>query len=254
MSTTVQESSIDAIVDQMDEIIQRCIREGSKLGYFAVLYRNVTGKVRDEIKAGYFDDGERMKRLVVVFAGRYLEAIHEYWQGGQPSRSWWVAFKAANLRSLIILQHLMLGMNAHINLDLAIATAQTAPGPMLPAIKNDFQKIMDILSDMIDTIEARLETVSPSFKIIDRIGGRTDEKIAGFAIHEAHDMAWTTAEKLAVATPEEFKTKLELHDELVSILARGISNPPGILMRAALFLIQLREGKNVPNTINALLK
>ena len=79
MNTAIKEPSIDTIISQMDEIIQRCIDKKSRLGYFAVLYRNVTGEVRNKIKSGYFDDNARMEKLVIVFAGRYLEAITQFW-------------------------------------------------------------------------------------------------------------------------------------------------------------------------------
>ncbi len=251
MSTGLSPSPIDHVIDQMDAIIDRCIREESKLGYFAVLYRNVTAEVKDRIKAGYFDDAARMEKLDVVFAQRYLDAIHLFWKGKQPSNSWSVAFKTATLPSPIILQHLMLGMNAHINFDLSIATAQVAPGSLLPKIKTDFDRIMYLLSDMIDEIEDRIEKVSPAFRLIDQIGGRGDEKFAGFAINKARDLAWNSAEKLAVAKPAEFNKKIALHDKLVAALANGIANP-GLAVKAGLGLIHLKESKNVPEVIRAL--
>ena len=251
MNTTSQASSIDQVIEEMDRIIERCIREKSKLGYFAVLYRNVTAEVKDRIKAGYFEDGARMEHLDVVFAKRYLDAIHLFWQGKKPSKSWQVAFSAAAVPSPIILQHLMLGMNAHINLDLAIATAQVAPGVLLPKIKNDFNRIMNLLSDMIDEIEDRIEKVSPTFRIIDQIGGRGDEKFAGFAINKARDIAWNAAEKFAVACPAEFNKCVLLHDQVVAVLGNGIANP-GLAVKAALKIIQVKESTNVPEVIKTL--
>jgi hypothetical protein len=252
MNQTVTRQSVNDILIQMDLVIERCIRERSKLGYFAVLYRSVTVQVRDAIKANHFEDGERMERLVVCFANRYLEAINKFWLGEKPSLSWSEAFRSASLRSPVILQHLMLGINAHINLDLAIASAQTAPGPLLPELKNDFQKIMDLLGQMIDSVEERIEKVSPYFGIIDRIGGRTDEYIAGFAIKKARDLAWNTAEKLAIAGQDEFKRKTDLHDLAVSLIAKGISKPPGFRLRSALMLVRLRELNDVAGVIETL--
>ena len=47
------------------------------------------------------------------------------------AQCWSVAFHAAHRRPPIIFQHLLLGMNAHINLDLGIACAEVAPGPAI---------------------------------------------------------------------------------------------------------------------------
>ena len=70
-----------------------------------------------------------MERLDAIFAARYLEAVQQLWSGSVPSRSWRVAFDAATQPGPIVLQHLLLGMNAHINLDLSIAAARTSPVP-----------------------------------------------------------------------------------------------------------------------------
>ena len=51
-----------------------------------------------------------------------------HWRRGEPvSRSWEVAFSAIDEEGPIVLQHLLLGANAHINLDLAIAVATAVP-------------------------------------------------------------------------------------------------------------------------------
>lgn len=252
MNSNTSNQTIDNIIEQMNHVIDRCTREKSKLGYFAVLYRDVTVQVRAKIQQGnYFEDNARMERLDVVFANRYLDAIHEYWNEGKPSKSWLVAFEASQFSSPMILQHLLLGMNAHINLDLGIATAQVAPGNLLPAIKNDFQKIMDLLSSMIEEVEERIEKVSPSFRWIDKFGGKTDEKIAGFVINKARDLAWKTAEKLAVESPEQIKQSVHFHDKIVTVVARGITNP-GFLLSTCFWFIKMREEKNVVKVINAL--
>lgn len=251
-SNKLSTQTIDDIIDQMNHVIDRCTREKSKLGYFAVLYRDVTVQVRNKIREGnYFEDNERMERLDVVFANRYLNAIHEYWNEDKPSKSWMVAFDTSKSSSPMILQHLLLGMNAHINLDLAIATAQVAPGDSLPSIQRDFEKIMDLLSCMIEEVEERIERVSPSFRLIDKFGGKTDEKIAGFIIDKARDLGWRTAEKIAKQSPEEFYESIRFHDEMVSIVARGISRP-GLILSACFWFIKIREEKNVVKVIETL--
>ncbi|MGQ0604929.1 MAG: DUF5995 family protein [Anaerolineales bacterium] len=39
-------STISDVLAQMDQVIAKCIQRRSKLGYFAVLYRHVTLRVR----------------------------------------------------------------------------------------------------------------------------------------------------------------------------------------------------------------
>jgi hypothetical protein len=192
-----------------------------------------------------------MEHLDVVFANRFLEAIHQYWNREIPSKSWMVAFEASKQSSPMILQHLLLGMNAHINLDLAIATAQVAPGDLLPKVKDDFNKIMDLLSSMIDGVQNRIEAVSPSIQLIDKIGGRKDEELAKFSVNKARDLAWHTAEKLVVKTPADFSKSYIFHDEAVAVLAKVISKP-GLVTRAIFWLIRRKEVNDVVKVIRTL--
>jgi len=90
--------TIDDVLARLDGIVEKCLRDGSRLGYFAALYRSVTRRVRDSITAGRFEDGPRMERLDVIFANRYLDAVDRLWKGETPTRSWQLAFRAAKRR------------------------------------------------------------------------------------------------------------------------------------------------------------
>ncbi|NIR65754.1 MAG: hypothetical protein GWN00_24945 [Aliifodinibius sp.] len=91
------------------------------MGYFAALYRKVTIRVKEE-----FEDPERMERLDVLFANRYLEAFEQYHTRKETTVSWKLAFDTCKRWRPIVLQHLLLGMNTHIRLDLGVAAAETA--------------------------------------------------------------------------------------------------------------------------------
>ena len=60
--------TIDQVIRQLDDIIDWSIRNDSRLGYFAALYRKVTLQVKSGITDGFFEDAERMERLDVIFA------------------------------------------------------------------------------------------------------------------------------------------------------------------------------------------
>ena len=246
--------TIDEVIAQMDRVIERCIRERSRLGYFAVLYRNVTVRVRDAITAGRFEDGPRMERFDIIFASRYLDAIERFWGNQQPSASWAEVFQARDAWSPIILQHLLLGMHAHINFDLAIAAAQATPGSELPALKRDFDEITVLLSEMTDNIQERLHKVSPWLGLVDYAGGRTDEQILAFAMKAARDLAWKVARELSAAASDRsaFDRVIALHDSIVAALAVSIRNPPGYWLRTVLLVIRLREFHDVRTVIERL--
>jgi hypothetical protein len=99
-------SEIETITDvlgALDGVIARAIDRGSRLGYFAVLYRKVTARVAEGIAGGVFEDGERMERLDVCFARRYLSAVNGLEDKDGLSRSWELAIRATDSSRPIIL-------------------------------------------------------------------------------------------------------------------------------------------------------
>src|ERR1051325_11156523 len=104
--TTGPARTIDEVIELLDEIIARSVREKNRLGYFATLYRHVTVEVKRGIAAGRFEDGPRMQRLDVNFANRYLTALDCYLRGEPASRCWVSSFKAVAVWPPLVLQHL----------------------------------------------------------------------------------------------------------------------------------------------------
>jgi hypothetical protein len=240
--------NIDEVITCLDQIIARFSLEHSRLGFFATLYRDVTIQVRQGITSGRFENGPRMERLDVIFANRYFDALNRHWAGEKPTFSWHVAFQAAHKRRPIILQHLLLGMNAHINLDLAIAAVEIAPGDELASLKRDFMEITVLLDEMIRDVQKRVEQVSPWIRILDHLGGRTDEKICAFAIGTARDLAWSTAEHLARLGPEDFEREVGKHDRIVEALGEEIRSP-GWPLNLGLHAIRIREALSIDKVI-----
>ena len=100
----------------------------------------MTAAIARGLTEGLFDDAERLDRFDAVFAGRYLTALEAWRDGRDPGRSWRLAFRAAEDTDLVVVQQVVLGINAHINLDLAVAAAQTSPGDEITGLKNDFER------------------------------------------------------------------------------------------------------------------
>jgi hypothetical protein len=249
MASTV--ATIDEVIHELQQIVERAKAERSRLGYFAALYCNVTMRVRAGIAAGRFQDGARLERLDVIFAGRYLDALQQYRAGAPTTRSWSIAFRLANSWPLLILQHLLLGINAHINLDLAIAAAETAPGDELPSLRQDFNEVNTILGEMLDDVQDRLASVSPWLGLLDRIGARKDEEIFTFGLHRSRALSWQAALSLNQNAGALRAAQIDLHDRAVAALAVPIYNP-GFFLRTALMGVRAREAKDVARVIDTL--
>jgi len=243
--------SIDEVIQHLDSIIATSVLESSRLGFFAALYRQVTIKVKEGIASGRFEDGPRMEQLDVIFANRYLEAYEQSRNSVKPTKSWLAAFEAGRSWRLLILQHLLLGINAHINLDLGIAAARTLPGEKLPALQRDFDEINNILAELLDRVQEKIGGLSPWLGLLDRVGGRSDEAIFNFGLQIARDGAWRFAEKFAGLTSEEHATALAERDEKIAALARRVINP-GWLLWVVSLVIRLFESSNVGKIIRTL--
>jgi hypothetical protein len=185
----------------MDALIERSRVLQSRRGYFASLYRGLTARVQMDARRGFFQNGPRMERFVVRFAGYYLAAVDDWEAGRRPSRCWKYAFEQEDREDLLILQHLLLGMNAHINLDLAISAAEVAPASRIHSLEEDFRRIDEVLAELIDRVQAAIDQCSPGFERLDRGLGSLDEGLGDFSIRHARAQAWSKARQLAAAPP-----------------------------------------------------
>jgi uncharacterized protein DUF5995 len=218
---------IDEVLQYLDRIIAEYREQRSRLAFFPALYRAVTLRVRAAILNGDFADGERMNRLDTAFANRYFAALASLRAGEPPARCWRIAFGAEARSGTMILQHLLLGMNAHINYDLPIATIAVAASPELADLKDDFMRINHILSATLEDVQPAVGEFSPLLDVLDRIGGRSDEAFVTFSIVHAREEAWHEATRLADELgPRRERSILSL-DRRVTLLAERIVLPGG---------------------------
>jgi uncharacterized protein DUF5995 len=239
--------SIDEIIADLEEIIRDCITTNCRLGYFAALYNRVTMAVRDGIRGNQFDDNARMERLDTIFARRYIDAYRQYRSGGNPTKSWLKAFKAADNEGYIVLQHLFAGMNAHINLDLGIAAATVAPGAELPGLRDDFNRINAILASLTPTVEQQLNHTSWEMNLLTSLAPAIERKILGFGIAEARSMAWMLAQELSILPPTAQEAFISLRDQQACLLADAILTDDFVIQE-----LRRSESDNVPDLIQLL--
>ncbi|MGI8983296.1 MAG: DUF5995 family protein [Acidimicrobiales bacterium] len=180
---------------RLESEIDAARRDADRRGWFAAMYRQTTRAVRDRVVAGAFDDAERMGRFVERFAGRYLGPMRDWREARPVPRCWRQAFGVGPDK--LIIQHLLLGMNAHVNFDLAVVAAETCPGTEIHAMHDDFVAVNDILGGLMPGVRSCIGRFSPLLDVIDRVGGGEDDEILNFSIRVARDQAWSQALVLA---------------------------------------------------------
>lgn len=243
--------TIEEVLESLDAIINETEQENSALGYFAVLYRRVTVEVKNGIETGYFEDGRRMEKLDIVFAGRYIDAYNKNKKNLPVARSWQKAFDEAYSFWPITFQHLLLGMNAHINLDLGIAAAQISKGRNIEELRDDFYKINKILADLVEEVQHNLGTIWPPLRYILEQTGQLDNFMTDFSMQLARDGAWRFAKVLHAPGGKVFEDCVRERDHAVAKVANIITNHrPGI--KILLSVVRLGETGTVRGKIEKL--
>lgn len=244
-------TTIQNVLDELDAIILDCIATNNRIGLFAYIYRRTTFEIASEITLGNFEDNPLLEVFDVEFANLYLDA-HKAYLNKQPLSACW-AFTFDNVNEpLTIAQHIMLGMNAHINLDLAVAAAKTMAGGQILDIENDFNKVNDILFQITNELQDRLSRVSPLFFILDLVGENNDEKIIDFSMRKARAQSWNSANLLWSIGANHRNQTINSIDQVVLKLSKCIRSPKSGIVRFFLKLIQKFETDEIGKIISRL--
>lgn len=248
-----QAKTIDEAIDILSKIVIKSRETNSAMGFFAALYRKVTIRIKEGIALGEFEDNPRMEVLDVIFANRYIMAHEQYSNGITPTQSWAIAFAATKENKCLILQHLLLGINAHINLDLGIAAVETTGKGNLSDLKNDFDKINDLLADMVEDVQLKIAKVSPLIGMLDKVAGNRDERLTNFSIKTARIGAWEFATKLYTSRLGDRTFIIKERDLRIAALAHQLARPNNRWMRSLIKLIYVFEIKKVSKAIGILM-
>lgn len=243
--------TIDEVMDLLDQIIEESKRESSYMGYFPALYRKVTIRIKEGIAKGEFEDGPRMESLDVHFANRYLDAYFRYKSDLPVTKSWEFAFEKAKNWWPLTLQHLLWGINAHINLDLGIAAVETIGDQPIEELKNDFDKINAVLAELVEEVQDELSEIWPFLKVLLKLSGKLDNNLINFSMKLARDGAWEFSEKLSLTPDNKRKRIIADRDDRIAQIAEFVY-PANILARILFGVIRIGLRKSVAKRIEIL--
>ncbi len=250
-SLSTPASSIEDAIIQLTHIISWAKQNNSRIGYFAALYRKVLIQTKKSIENNMFDNAVRVGRLVVIFANRYINACFQYQTGKTPTLSWLVAFNETQRWRHIVLQHLLLGMNAHINLDLGIAVAETVAEDDLIDMKGDFDKINHVLASLVEEVQQELAKIWPLLRLFSGYLGNVDNIIINFSMEKAREAAWSFAETLTPLSDESRQQGIIKKDQAIASFSDVISRP-GFVKSSTGIVIRLGEHGNTRQIIEVL--
>jgi len=241
-------TTIPHVLYKLDEIVRWCENAGSRQGYFAALYRRMTLAVLEGMQKNMFANTSRMEKLDVIFANRYIEAWSAYQSKHPVSKGWQTAFSSCDNTGLIVLQHLILGMNTHINLDLGIAAADACAGTDIFDLQTDFEKINQIMGSLINETQEKLTKVWWPLAVLSKIANDRDDDVINFSIAAARKAAWANAVAPAHADTQARTNYINGIDNSVTAIANRIIQP-GYFVNAQLRMVKIFEYSDVKRII-----
>jgi len=182
----------------------------------------MTRNTLSAIDLGEFEDAPWVSALLRRFADYYFAALETYERSLPDTPTVWLyAFNPAYLADAHPLQHLILGVNAHINYDLVFALEDLlAPEWLrLPSDRRrlryrDHCHVNAIIAQTIDSVQDWVvERYTPAVGAVDAWMGRLDEWMISRLITAWRDQVWTSATRLvelpADSERQAFRWELE---------------------------------------------
>ena len=168
-------------------------------GVFLRCYEVMTVSMLEALSSEVFEDPVWVTRLLERFAGYYFDALDAYEQdpSGAPT-AWRLAHDACLDPDARPLQRLLLGINAHVNYDLALALHELLEpdwGPMPVESREsrlrDYVRVNQVIAATVDQVQDQLvEPLEPVLRVLDVLLGGADELVASRLLDRWRDGAW----------------------------------------------------------------
>lgn len=247
-------ATIDDVVNAIESIIQWSVANVSRLGYFAALYKRITIAIRAGIANHVFEDGPRMERFDVTFASRYFAALNAYFHPAQfppLSSAWRIAFDGATHAEPILVQHMLAGVNAHIDLDLGIAAEEIAPGAQLASLEVDFNRVNAVLASQVSGVLDEIDSLSPVLADLYDFLQKYEMDLIDDGLKVFRDGAWNFATLLAAEPAFMHPATVMIQDAEVAKFGTLILYPPDPIA-GFVAAIAARESRDVAHNIQVL--
>lgn len=228
-------TGVSGVLDQMrqrlDALPDRDLRR-----HFLGTYLRTTSAVGRAIDGGVFEDPRWVEEWDVVFAKLYLDAYDASRTDGPVARPWRLAFDAPE--RLHPLQHVLLGVNAHVNYDLpqallgVITVEEFGDAELLGRRRRDHENIDGVLASRVAAEDNEL----PVGTLIDRLLTPLNRLASKRFLREARQKVWHNTHELntaRVAGPDAYRVRLAELELLSSAKIADLLRPGQVLLRLA---------------------
>ncbi|MDS0260852.1 DUF5995 family protein [Haloarcula sp. S1CR25-12] len=199
-------TDVEAVHRELGALLRAFETREDRRAVFLGIYARMTDAVGRRVQRRAFTDPDWVADYLVAFANRYRVAVRDFETGDTDALAdpWWLAFEAADGGDSLVLQDAMLGVNAHINYDLALALDDVGVGADRPSKYADHCAVIDVIAELVDEAQDGLaDRDADGLAALDSSLGRFDEWLTVVTIDECRDSAWRTA----VAMDSRFRSR-----------------------------------------------
>ncbi|MGD9528279.1 DUF5995 family protein [Pseudonocardia sp.] len=209
-----QPHDIGDALKAMRETLEIFHERNDKRAIFLRLYYIMTREVEAAIRGlgayegkAVFLDRDWIARLSGRFCSLYFESLDLSGRDPGEAQAWTIANKAAESGESTVVQNALLGINAHINYDLAHAIADNmieygdlGNRSALMARRFDHDQVNNLLVRSLPYIQAVLaRDYGPGIATIDRLLGSLDERVSALELKYYRERVWGDALAFAAA-------------------------------------------------------
>ncbi len=188
--------SVDEVMDRLSRLERRLRASEDRRAVFLTIYTRMTREVAAGIEAGRFTQPDWMGRYLTAFANYYRRAFLAFERGNLDAvpAPWRIAFGTALAGDGLVMQDAFLGVNAHINYDLALALDDVGIDPQRAERYADHREIDEILAGLVDAQQTALaEVYAAGVEDVDEVLGGADESLTLLSLTEGRAQAWRVA-------------------------------------------------------------
>lgn len=240
--------------ERIHEILTYCQEKESPLGYFAALYTTVAKAIEDSIINKEYDDNEQLARMDVNFVNYYIHAMNCAFSDQPAPAHWQIAIDAAKKPDFLVLEHLFIAMNAHINYDLSNAANDTVPTDRMLDFRQDFFRVNKILFSLLDRVQTDVSYIFHPLKWYLRFGRQLDDKIIALIMGQMRGDAYEFTCVLSLCNEVQKEQINKEKRDLVVKLSQKIIFHKSWIINAIIRLARLLERGSVTYKIDQLLK
>jgi Family of unknown function (DUF5995) len=238
---------VGEVLSLMQPLLDRYEASGDPRRFFLATYRRTTQAVGEAVRDARFEDPAWVDRWDLAFARLYLDALVQYEDDpALTPRPWRLALGANG--SLHPLQHVLLGMNAHINLDLpqallsVIDVEEFSDARLMARRQRDHERIDAVLAQRVAAEDRELKASElhgglPRRTPLDHALQPVNRAASRRFLTEARRKVWRNANALQearIAGPGAYARRLGELDVLASARIADLLQSRNVLLRLAI--------------------